>query len=95
MKVRLIKQKEINGEMGQPGWVYGVDEPTAKAWIDAGEAVAVQEEARALKYAETVPVMVVCVDPNDDAPQEKGALAVDLPGLKSGGADIPIISPRK
>lgn len=96
MKVRLIKEKEVNGELAQPGWVYGVDEPTANAWIAAGEAVAVQEESRALKYAETAPVMVVCVDPGSDAPAEKGALAIDLPGAEPKGfTDIPILSPRK
>lgn len=96
MKVRLKVQKEINGKLWQPGWVTGVDEPTAKAWIAAGEAVAVQEESRALKYPETAPVMVVCVDPGSEAPVEKGALAVDLPGKKSTGfTDIPILSPRK
>ena len=96
MKVRLLKPKQINGKTANAGWVFGVDEPTGNAWIAAGEAVAVQEESRALKYAETAPVMVVCVDPGSETPQEKGALAIDLPEQKPGGLiDIPIISPRK
>lgn len=76
MKVRLIKDKEINGELAKSGWVYGVDEPTAQAWIAAGEAVAVVDEARALRYAENMPVMLECVIP--DAP----SLPQDAPAFK-------------
>lgn len=96
MKVRLLKDKQVNDQPAKAGWVFGVDEPTGKAWIAAGEAVQVQEETRALKYAENAPVMVVCVDPGSDAPQEKGALAIDLPDIKPGDLiEIPILSPRK
>lgn len=71
MKVRLIKDKEINGELAKSGWVYGVDEPTAQAWIAAGEAVAVVDEARALRYAEDMPVMLECVVPDSPAAPEE------------------------
>lgn len=75
MKVRLIKDKEINGELAKSGWVYGVDEPTAQAWIAAGDAVAVVEEARALRYAESAPVMLECVVPDaPPIPEEPPAL---------------------
>lgn len=66
MKVRMKVQKEINGEMAQPGWVYGVDQPTGEAWIAAGDAEQVVDEARTLKYSPTAPVMTVCVEPADD-----------------------------
>ena len=70
MKVRLKVQKEINGELALPGWVFGVDEPTGWAWIAAGEAEQVADEVRSLKYAPTAPLMTVCVDPADAAPAE-------------------------
>lgn len=73
MKVRLKVQKEINGEMAQPGWVYGVDEPTGNAWIAAGEADQVADEVRTFRYPANAPLMLVCVDPSvpGDAAQEK------------------------
>ncbi len=66
MKVRIKVPTEINGETAQPGWVYGVDEPTAKAWIANGVAEAVVEESRALRYSPGVPVMLECVQPPDN-----------------------------
>lgn len=63
MKVRLKVPKEINGAIAQPGWVFGVDQPTGEAWIAAGEAEQVADEVRSLKYAPTAPLMLVCVDP--------------------------------
>lgn len=63
MKVRLKVQKEINGEMAQPGWVFGVDEPTGLAWIAAGEADKVDDNVRALKYDVSAPLMIECVTP--------------------------------
>lgn len=67
MKVRIKVPKEINGEMAQPGWVYGVDESTGQAWIAAGEAEQVADEIRCLRYAPTAPLLRVCVDPGDPA----------------------------
>lgn len=61
MKIRLKKDKTINGKQAKAGWVFGVDEPTGNAWIAAGDAEHVVEEARALKYAPTAPVLVECV----------------------------------
>lgn len=81
MKVRLKVAKEINGEIAQPGWVYGVTDSVGQAWISAGEAEEVQGAVRSLKYAQNAPLMVVCVDPDSDAPAEKGAFK---PLLRSG-----------
>lgn len=63
MKVRLKVPKEINGAIAQPGWVFGVDQPTGEAWIAAGEAERVADEVRSLKYAQAAPLMLQCVDP--------------------------------
>lgn len=73
MKVRLKVTKTLNGKEYLPGWVIGVEQPTAEKWIADGEACQVQDDVRTLKYAEGAPVMQVCVDPNSEAPAEKGA----------------------
>lgn len=69
MKIRLIKDKEVNGKIQQKGWVLGVDEPTANKWIADGDAVRVVEEARSLKYPADAPVQVVCVAPDPAQPK--------------------------
>lgn len=63
MKVRLKVPKEVNGEMAQPGWVFGVDEPTGLDWIAAGDADKVDDNVRALKYDVSAPLMIECVTP--------------------------------
>lgn len=69
MKIRLIKDKEVNGKIQQKGWVLGVDEPTANKWIADGDAVRVVDEARSLKYAADAPVQIVCVAPDPAQPK--------------------------
>lgn len=74
MKVRLKVQKEINGEMAQPGWVFGVDEPTGFAWIADGEADKVDDNVKALRYDVSAPLMIECVEPikpPDEEPKPK------------------------
>jgi len=68
MKIRIKVPTEINGEIAQPGWVYGVDEPTATAWIANGVAEAVVEESKALRYSPGVPIMLECLQPPDNHP---------------------------
>lgn len=65
MKVRLLKDKEIEGRLFKAGWVTGVEESTGTAWIAAGDAEAAPEDARCLKYAPDAPVLDQCVDPGD------------------------------
>lgn len=60
MKIRLKKPITIGNKTYQPGWVIGVDEPTAQAYIASGCADGVEDGTRALKYASTAPVQVVC-----------------------------------
>lgn len=73
MKVKLLREKEVNGVLAQPGWVFGVDDPTGNAWIAAGDAVRVQDEVRALQYAADAPLMFECVSPPAE-PQERQAV---------------------
>ena len=61
MKVRLKKDKLINGEINRAGWVLGVDEPTAYAWITSGDAEAAPDDTRALRYELQAPVAQTCV----------------------------------
>lgn len=68
MKVRLLKDKTINGKQWKAGWVTGVDEATAGQWIAAGDAESVPDDARTFKYTPEVKAIDMCI-PADEAPE--------------------------
>lgn len=70
MKIRFLKDKNIDGRTFKAGWVTSVEQATATAWIAAGDAEAAPEDARCLQYAPDAPVLDQCF-----APSESGATA--------------------
>jgi len=63
MKVKLLKEKMINGELAQPNWVYGVEQPVAEEWIAAGDAVQVADSVREWRYPPDAAVSDFCAAP--------------------------------
>jgi len=61
--VKLLVEKEVNGEMAEPGWVYGLADALADEWVAAGDAVQVPNEVRPLRYAQGAPLLEQCVAP--------------------------------
>lgn len=76
MKIRLTKDKVINGKNWKRGWVGGFDEPTALQMIGAGEAVQVTDDARTFKFQEAQTKLTECIPDETDIaeqPQPKAA----------------------
>jgi hypothetical protein len=65
MKIRFLKDKEIDGRLFKAGWVTSVEQATATAWIAAGDAESAPEDARCLQYEPDAPVLDQCIDPGD------------------------------
>lgn len=73
MKVKLLKEKMINGELAQPNWVYGLEQPVAEQWIAEGDAVQVADSVREWRYPPDAVVSDVCAAPpaEDQGPAQE------------------------